>query len=99
MFETGFIAKLQGSCVRLSEALREFNERGWLLDEGSALSVHNEDHYFLKFSRKGVQGVQIGANMPQFMRETTEYLLQVVEPLRDIIRSEWNRVCPRQCPQ
>ena len=67
VFETGFIAKLQGSCVRLSEALREFNEPGWSLDEGSALSVHNEDHYFLKFSRKGVQGVQIRANMPQFM--------------------------------
>jgi hypothetical protein len=81
VFDSGFIAKLQGECTRLRAAFEEFNAPGWTLEHGSALSMHNEDHYFLKFAKEGVPGVQIRANMPDFMnRKFLELMKQSEEP-------------------
>lgn len=79
VFESGFIAKLQGEYIRLRRVLAEFNEPGWTLEHGSALSVHNEDHYFLKFSKRGVLGVQIRAHMPEFMNSKFVELMKYAE--------------------
>lgn len=81
VFDSGFIAKLQGACVKLRTAFEEFNEPGWTLEPGSALSMHNEEHFFLKFSKQGVPGVQIRANMPDFMNtKFAELMKQAEEP-------------------
>jgi hypothetical protein len=79
VFESGFLAELQGRCSRIKTALAEFSEPGWSLEHGSTLSVHNEDHYFLKFSKRGVPGVQIRANMPEFMNAKFMELMKEAE--------------------
>ena len=79
VFESGFIAKLHGECVKLRAVLSEFSEPGWFLEHGSALSVHNENHYFLKFAKHGVPGVQIRANMPDFMNNKFVELMKEAE--------------------
>ncbi|KAF8480562.1 hypothetical protein JB92DRAFT_3133173 [Gautieria morchelliformis] len=84
VFESGFLAELQGRCAKIRTALAEFSEPGWSLEHGSALSVHNEDYYFLKFSKRGVPGVQIRANMPDFMYDKFKELMRIAEnPIED----------------